>query len=52
MDIPLRLIGSARASDLARLAADRRPDQLIQHCRRRVLGLFTVNRACTPSPAT
>jgi hypothetical protein len=51
MDIPLRLIGTARSSDFARSAADRRRDPLIQRCRRRVLGLFSVEQACTPSAA-
>ena len=48
MDIPLRLIGTARSSDFARSAADRRRDPLIQRCRRRVLGLFSVEQSCTP----
>ena len=48
MDIPLRLIGTARSSDFARHAADRRRDPLIQRCTHRVLGLFAVERACTP----
>jgi hypothetical protein len=51
MDIPLRLVGTARSSDFARYAADRRRDPLIQRCKRRVLGLFSVERACTPCAA-
>jgi hypothetical protein len=51
MDIPLRLIGSARSSDFARSAADRRRDPLIQRCQRRVLGLFSVEQTCTRGPA-
>jgi len=51
MDIPLRLIGAARSSDFARAAADRRSDPFIERCRRRVLGLFTVEQACAPCAA-
>ncbi|HSJ00382.1 MAG TPA: hypothetical protein VLA59_08350 [Patescibacteria group bacterium] len=51
MDIPLRLVGTARSADFARHAADRQPDPLVQRCRRRVLGLFTVERACAPCAA-
>lgn len=51
MDIPLRLIGTARSSDFARAAADRRRDPLVQHCQRRVLGLFSVEQTCTPDRA-
>ncbi len=47
MDIPLRLIGTARSSAFARLAADRRRDTLIERCRRRILGLFSVDEPCT-----
>jgi hypothetical protein len=48
MDIPLRLIGAARSADFARAAADRRDETLMQRCRRRILGLFSVEQACTP----
>jgi hypothetical protein len=51
MDIPLRLIGAARSADFARSAADRRAETLMQRCRRRVLGLFSVEQQCTPCPA-
>lgn len=50
VDIPMRLVGTARSTDLTRHAADRRRDPLIQRCTRRILGLFTVEQACTPSP--
>lgn len=48
MDIPLRLIGTARSSDFARSAAERRRDPLIHRCRRRVLGFLSVEQSCTP----
>ncbi|MGZ8562728.1 MAG: hypothetical protein ACXWWU_03825 [Candidatus Limnocylindria bacterium] len=51
MDIPMRLIGAARSSDFARSAADRGRDPLIQRCRRRILGLFSVEQACEPCAA-
>ena len=51
MDIPLRLIGTARSADFARTAADRRRDPFIERCRRRVLGIFTVEQPCTPCGA-
>ena len=51
MDIPLRLVGAARSSDFNRSAADRRRDPFIQRCRRRALGLFTVEQSCTPNAA-
>ena len=51
MDIPMRLVGAARSTDFAQYAADRRRDPLIQRCRRRVFGLFSVEQACTPSVA-
>lgn len=51
MDIPLRLVGTARSADFARSAADRRREPLIDRCRRRVLGLLSVEQACTPCTA-
>ena len=51
MDIPLRLVGAARSSDFARAAADRRRDTVLERCRRRVLGIFTVEQPCTPCAA-
>ena len=51
MDIPLRLVGAARSSAFKQAAADRRRDPFIQRCRRRVLGLFSAERACAPCTA-
>lgn len=51
MGIPLQLIGTARSADFARTAADRRRDPFIERCRRRLLGLFTVEQACAPCHA-
>jgi hypothetical protein len=47
----MRLIGTARSADFARSAADRRRDTVLGRCRRRVLGLFSIEQACTPDAA-
>jgi hypothetical protein len=48
VDTTLRLVGAARSSDFARSAAERRRDSAVERCRRRVLGIFTVEQNCTP----
>jgi hypothetical protein len=50
VDIPLRLVGAARSSDFARTAADRRRETVVERCRRRVLGIFSVEQRCVPCP--
>lgn len=50
MDTLMRLVGAARSTDFVRHAAHRRRDSLIRRCTRRILGLFTVERACAPCP--
>ena len=50
MDIPLRLIGAARSADFARSAADRRDETALHRCRRRVLGLFSIEQPCYAVP--
>jgi hypothetical protein len=51
MDITMRLVAAARSTGFERSAAERRRDQLLQRCRRRLLGLFSVEQACAPCAA-